>query len=141
MRHLRTFLPLERNVLIVSSTAFLLFISLFAWYPLLPLHFRDLGANDTQVGLAYSLLAVGFTLMQFAGGLITERYGRKLPIVLPSFAFVPLYALAGAARSWTTLLGAMFLINSLSAIQWPAFISLLAESVQEGQRGRAFGVF
>lgn len=141
MLRLRAILALEQNVLVLSSTVLLLMTSLFTWYLVLPLYFRDLGASDAQVGLAYSLLTISFTLVQFAGGLITERHGRKLPIVLPTFAFAPLYALAGAARNWVVLLGLLLLTNSLSAIQWPAFISLLAESVPESQRGRAFGAF
>jgi len=141
IRRIRTALALESNVLVISGTVFLLVASLFTWYLLLPLYFRDLGASDAQVGLGYSLMTLGFTLMQFAGGLLTDRYGRKRLIVLPTFAFAPLYALAGAARSWPLLFAALFLANSLSAIQTPAFTSLLAESVPEDRRGRAFGAY
>lgn len=133
--------PIESNVLVIAGTVFLLVTSLFTWYLLLPLYFRDLGASDAQVGLGYSLITLGYTLMQFAGGLLTDRYGRKWLIVLPTFAFGPLYALAGAAQSWPVLFVALFLINSLSAIQSPAFTSLLAESVPEDRRGGAFGAF
>ncbi|MBC7265116.1 MAG: MFS transporter [Chloroflexi bacterium] len=133
--------PIESNVLVIAGTVFLLVTSLFTWYLLLPLYFRDLGASDAQVGLGYSLITLGYTLMQFAGGLLTDRYGRKWLIVVPTFVFGPLYALAGAAQNWPTLLVALFLINSLSAIQSPAFTSLLAESVPEDRRGGAFGAF
>ncbi|MFQ6057952.1 MAG: MFS transporter [Anaerolineae bacterium] len=141
LTRLRTALALERNVLTLSGTVFLLVTSLFTWYLLLPLYFRDLGASDAQVGLAYSLLTASFSLLQFAGGLLADRFGRKGPIVLPTFVFVPLYFLAGAARSWLLLLIPLLLINSLSAIQYPAFMALIAESVPEGQRGMAFGAF
>jgi MFS family permease len=141
IQRVRDALALERNVLVLSSTVFLLVTSLFTWYLLLPLYFRELGANDAQVGLAYSLLTMGFSVMQFAGGLLADRYGRKLPIVLPTFAFVLLYLLAGAVQSWVALLVALLAINSLSAIQSPAFISIMAESVPERQRGMAFGIF
>ncbi|MDY7041132.1 MAG: MFS transporter, partial [Chloroflexota bacterium] len=49
--------------------------------------------------------------------------------------------LAGACTHWLALLLVMLLINSLSALQWPAFLSTIAESVRENQRGMAFGVF
>jgi MFS family permease len=141
IQRVRHALALERNVLILSGTVFLILTSLFTWYLLLPLYFRELGANNAEVGLAYSLLAMSFAVMQFAGGLLADRYGRKLPIVLPTFAFVPLYALAGLAQSWVALLIVLLTINSLSAIQSPAFTSIIAESVPEKQRGMAFGVF
>jgi MFS family permease len=137
----RNALALERNVLVLSGTVFLILTSLFTWYLLLPLYFRELGANDAEVGLSYSLLGMSYSLTQFAGGLLADRYGRKLPIVLPTFIFVPLYALAGFARSWVALLAVLLTINSLSAIQSPAFISIMAESVSEERRGMAFGIF
>jgi MFS family permease len=141
IQRVRTALALERNVVVLSGTVFLVLTSLFAWYLLLPLYFRELGASDGEVGLAYSLLAMSFSVMQFAGGLLADRYGRKLPIVLPTFVFVPLYALAGFAQSWVALLITLLAINSLSAIQSPAFISIMAESVSEERRGMAFGIF
>ena len=141
IQRVRSALALERNVLVLSGTVFLILTSLFTWQLLLPLYFRELGANDAQVGLAYTLLTMAFSVMQFAGGLLADRYGRKLPIVLPTFVFVPLYALAGLAQSWVALLIILLTINSLSAIQGPAFISIMAESVPEKQRGMAFGVF
>jgi MFS family permease len=141
IQQVRAALALERNVLVLSGTVFLMLTSLFSWYLLLPLYFRELGATDAQVGLAYSLLTIGFSVMQFAGGLLADRYGRKMPIVLPTFIFAPLYALAGFAQSWVTLLVLLLTINSLSAIQSPAFTSIIAESVPEGRRGMAFGLF
>jgi DHA1 family multidrug resistance protein-like MFS transporter len=137
----RDALALERNVLVLSGTVFLILTSLFTWYLLLPLYFRELGANDAEVGLSYSLLAMGYAVMQFAGGLLADRYGRKLPIVLPTFIFVPFYALAGFVQTWVALLIILLAINSLSAIQSPAFISIMAESVPEERRGMAFGIF
>jgi DHA1 family multidrug resistance protein-like MFS transporter len=141
IQRVRDALALERNILVLSGTVFLILTSLFTWYLLLPLYFRELGANDAQVGLAYSLLATSFSVMQFAGGLLADRYGRKLPIILPTLIFAPLYALAGFVQSWVALLVALLTINSLSAIQSPAFISIMAESVPEERRGMAFGVF
>ncbi len=141
IQRLRGALALERNVVVLSGTVFLILTSLFTWHLLLPLYFRELGANDAEVGLAYSLLTMGFAVMQFAGGLLADRYGRKLPIVMPTFVFVPLYLLAGLAQNWVALLIILLAINSLSAIQGPAFVSIIAESVPERQRGMAFGVF
>lgn len=132
---------LERNILVIASTVLLLIMSIYTWYQLLPLYFRDLGADDTQVGLAYSLMNLGYALLQWTGGLLADRYGRKRLIVLPTFCFVPLYVLAGMTTRWEILLAIMLAINSLSALQWPSFMALIAESVPQAQRGTAFGVF
>ncbi len=141
MRQLRIQLALERNVVLLASTVLLLLTWMFTWYQLLPIHLRDLGASDEQVGLSYSLMNLGYSLMQLLGGLLADRYGRKWLIVLPTLGFVPLYLLAGACNHWWALLLVMLVINSLSALQWPSFLAILAESVREDQRGMAFGVF
>jgi MFS family permease len=140
MRQLRTWLALERNVLVLSGSVLLILSWMYTWYQLLPIHLRDLGASDEQVGLSYSLINLGYSLMQLLGGLLADRYGRKWLIVLPTLGFVPLYLLAGACTHWLTLLTVMLVINSLSALQWPAFLSIIAESVGEDQRGMAFGI-
>ena len=141
MRQLRTWLALERNVLILAGTVLLLLSWMFTWYQLLPVHLRELGASDEQVGLSYSLINLGYSLMQLLGGWLADRYGRKWLIVLPTLGFVPLYLLAGACTHWLPLLLVMLLTSSLSALQWPSFLSVIAESVKDDQRGTAFGVF
>lgn len=141
MGQLRAWLALERNVLVLAGTVILILSWMFTWYQLLPIHLRDLGASDEQVGLSYSIINLGYSLMQLLGGLLADHYGRKWLIVLPTLGFVPLYLLAGACTHWLALLLVMLVINSLSALQWPSFLSIIAESVREDQRGMAFGVF
>lgn len=138
---LRSILALNRNVAVLSGTVFLLVGAIFSWYPVLPLHLRDLGATDTQVGLAYTLMEVGYHGVQLLGGWLADRFGRKSVIVWPSFAYLPLYLLAAATHSWGLLVALLVTANSLSALQWPAFVASIAESVPETQRGTAFAVF
>lgn len=52
-----------------------------------------------------------------------------------------LYALAGTTWHWPVLVGALVAINSLSALQSPSFVALMAESVTADRRGTAFAVF
>ena len=138
---LRSMLVLNRNVAVLSGTVFLLVGAMFSWYPVLPLHLRDLGATDTQVGLAYTLMEFGYHGVQLLGGWLADRFGRKSVIVWPSFAYLPLYLLAAATHSWGLLVALLVTANSLSALQWPAFVASIAESVPETQRGTAFAVF
>jgi len=140
VRQLRTGLALERNVLVLAGTVLLMLSWMFTWYQLLPMHLRDLGASDAQVGLSYSLMNLGYSLIQLLGGLLADRYGRKWLIILPTLGFVPLYLLGGACTHWLALLLIMLTINSLSALQWPSFLAIIAESVRDDQRGTAFGV-
>jgi MFS family permease len=140
-RSLRSMPALNRNAAVLSGTVFLFAGAWFSWYPILPLHLRHLGATDAQVGLAYTLMQLGYHGMQILGGLLTDRFGRKRIIVWPTFAYLPLYLLAATMHNWGLLVALLVVADSLGAVQWPAFVASIAESVPDAQRGAAFAVF
>ncbi len=134
-------LALSRNVWVLAGTFFFFAGAWFSWYPILPLHLRDLGASDAQVGLAYTLMQLGYQGMQLVGGLLADRFGRKNIITWPTFVYPLLYLLAATTRNWGLLIALLVITDSLGAVQWPAMVSALAESVPEAQRGTAFAAF
>jgi len=138
---IRQSLFIEQNVFVLSLTVLFVLIAFFSWYPVLPIYLRELGANDFQVGFSYSLLALSYTLMQFLGGILSDHFGRRLLIVIPSFAFPLLYFLAGNSSHWITLILFLAIANSLSALQLPSFYSMIAESVPKNKRGIAYSKF
>ncbi len=137
---LKEIFALERNVLVISGTLFVLVTGWLSWYLLLPLYFRQLGATDYQIGISYTLLALSFSLGQVFGGALGDRFGRRPMIALPTFSFFFLYLLAGWTKSWLVLLVCLILADTASALQEPSFTSMMAESVPEQKRGTAFGV-
>jgi len=138
---IRQSLFIEQNVSVLSLTLLFILIAFFSWYPVLPIYLRELGANDFQVGFSYTLLAFSYALMQFLGGIFSDRFGRKLLIVIPSFFFPILYFLAGNSSHWTTLILFLIIANSISALQLPSFYSMIAESVPKIKRGKAYSIF
>jgi len=138
---IRQSLFIEQNVSVLSLTVLFVLIAFFSWYPVLPIYLRELGANDFQVGFSYTLLALSYTLMQFLGGILSDHFGRRLLIVIPTFAFPLLYFLAGNASHWLTLIFFLTIANSLTATQLPSFYSMIAESVPKNKRGMAYSKF
>ncbi len=138
---IRKSLFIEQNVSVLSITVLFVLIAFFSWYPVLPIYLQELGANDFQVGFSYTLITLSFTLMQFLGGILSDHFGRKLLIIIPSFAFPLLYFLAGSASHWITLILFLAMANSLSALQLPSFYSMIAESVPKNKRGVAYSGF
>lgn len=141
VRWLRSRLAPNRNVAVLSGTVFFFATAWFSWYPILPLYLRDLGATDAQVGLAYTLMQLSYQGMQFVGGLLTDRFGRKKIVVWLTLAYMPLYLLAATVHNWGLLVALLVIADSLGALQWPAFVAIIAESVPETQRGAAFAAF
>jgi len=138
---IRQSLFIEQNVSVLSLTVLFVLIAFFSWYPVLPIYLQELGANDFQVGFSYTLLALSYTLMQFLGGILSDQFGRKLLIIIPTFVFPLLYFLAGNSSHWITLILFLTIANSLSALQLPSFYSMIAESVPKTKRGRAYSEF
>lgn len=129
----------ERNVLVLSLTVGGTLLFFFAWYYLFPIHLEKLGASQREIGISYTLFALGFTIAQVLGGYLTDRIGRKFIIVIPTYAFPFLYLLLALARVWWICVVFYLATSILSAIQMPAFISMISES--SGRKGRAFGFF
>lgn len=133
-------MPPRRNLVILSLTVVALLTARLTWDRLLPNYYISLGATDTQVGTAFSLFSAVIALFQLAGGLLSDRIGRKPVAVLPILGLVGVFFLMGTARDWRGLLVGHLGLAMLASIQGPGFRSLLAESVTIQERGRAFGV-
>lgn len=132
-------LELRGNLLILSGTAFLLGLVTYAWFVVLPLHMRDLGATELQVGTAYGLFALVAALAQLPGGWLTDHLGRRRMIVAGNVGVVAGLALAAAARTWPVLIAGLLLYQGIGGLQWPSFLALIGESTQ--RRGRAYASF
>lgn len=129
----------ERNVLVLSLTVGGTLLFFYAWYYLFPIHLEKLGASQREIGISYTLFSLGFTLAQVLGGYLTDRFGRKFIIVIPTYAFPLLYLFLALAKIWWVCVIFYLVSSILSAIQIPAFTSMISESSES--KGRAFGFF
>ncbi|MEW5768019.1 MAG: MFS transporter [bacterium] len=132
-------MPKNHNVAVLSLTVFFFLIVVFSWFYLLPLYLKGLGASDREVGLAYTLFGFGWTLSQFLGGYLADRFGRKALITFPTYSFSVFYALMALSHHWTAVTAAYFIVALGGALQFPAFIAMIAESTE--RRERAFAIF
>lgn len=125
----------------MSSSLLVLLSASFTWQRLIPLILRDYGASDMAVGAAFFVISLGHALPQVLGGIVADRWGRKVAIVVPGVLAVGIYLLMSMTRSWVVLALLVFCNRCMGAIQAPSFAAILAESVSKEKRGMAFAVF
>ncbi|NDJ53093.1 MAG: MFS transporter [Chloroflexi bacterium] len=128
------------NMLVLLSTTAAIVTSRFLWWRVLPIYFRDLGATDQQVAIIYSVTLV-LLLFQIVGGLISDRWGRRYSIGIPTLLVGPALVLAVISTDWRLVAISVWSVGVIQGLQGPGFQALLAESATDEDRGRLFGLF
>src|SRR5437868_1533142 len=100
---LKPYRRLSRNTVVLSMSVGLVLTANFAWTPLLPLHLRNLGANELEVGVVFSFLELAHALPALLGGVLADRFGRKWVFTAPGFVLTPLYLVAALTHDWLVL--------------------------------------
>lgn len=130
--------PRWGNIIVLPGTLLVNSAAFHSWAYLLPLYLRRLGATDTEVGLTYTATALGFSLLQFYGGRLGDRYGRKPFVAWPSFFGALAFVMMARAEHWLVVLAALLVSNGASAFQFPNFMAMTGES--GGRRGMAYAM-
>jgi len=133
---------LPRNVWIVTATSFLTDISSEMLVNLVPLFLANvLGAGTAVVGLIEGLAETTASLMKIYSGALSDKLGKRkwltvlgygLSAVAKPFLFF--------ANSWGWVLGVRFSDRLGKGIRTAPRDALVADGVEEKQRGLAFGL-
>lgn len=129
------------NVVVLSLTTALIVITLYTWYPVLPVVFEHRGASSFAVSTVYTLISLAAALLQLQGGRLADRYGRRLLLALPTFVAAILYGVVWWSSNWQVLAIALIAMNVSGALQSPSFTAITAESVPPERRAQAFSTF
>lgn len=127
-------------VALLSLTFGIVFFDRNALGFLMPFVQPDLGLSNTQIGLLAAILASTWALSGFIVGSISDRTGRRKPILILAtliFAFASL--LSGLASSFAMLLGARLLMGVAEGGVLPVSQSILASEIDPERRGVAMG--
>jgi len=132
---------LETNVLVLSLTGFLLNFAAQTFQPFTSLYLMALGADIGHVGLAFAFLSFAVAIVTLPGGMIADRFGRKMLIVVGNFTGFLCYFLLVLIGSWQLAVIVLFIQSLMSTFYQPAYTAIIAESVPDEERGNAFGTF
>lgn len=130
----------QTAALLVTALAF--HVDMLLYYllvPLLPRYARELNLNPMQVGILFGSYAVALLLATFPVAILTDRYGRKAPM-LWGLAGLGLTTLVFAmSKQYWLLVVARSFQGAAGAATWLPGMALLADHFPSESRGKAMG--
>jgi MFS family permease len=129
---------LRGNILVFSLTDMLGNFARGLVFPFASLYILALGGDAAKIGFASSLgLLAGFFVLPLAG-YITDHADRVRLLVLSGFLASLFLVLMVLAPNWQMVAVASLLFGSI-VFQFPAYASLIADSLAPADRGRGIG--
>ena len=138
----RYFAGLSRTTFLFTFASLFSDISTEMLYPVLPVFLtQTLGAGGSIVGLIDGFAQAAQNIVQGFSGTLSDRLQRRKPIALAGY-FLSAVAkpLMGLATIWEMVFGARLLDRLGSGARSAPRDALIAGSVDEANRGRAFGL-
>ncbi|GAB4254102.1 MULTISPECIES: MFS transporter [Deferrisoma] len=110
-------------------------------YPLLPGFLTGvLGAGAGALGVIEGVAEATASALKWVSGRWSDRMARRKPLVLLGYTVSGMSRpLIGAAASWVGVLGLRFADRVGKGLRTSPRDALIADAVEPGQRGRAFG--
>jgi DHA2 family multidrug resistance protein-like MFS transporter len=104
-----------------------------------PVH--GLGASQSQLEWAINSYTLVFAGLLFTAGVLGDRYGRRLTLVVGLALFGAASLVSAYAQSPNQLIGARALMGIGGAAVLPATLSIISNVFDPRERGRAIGVW
>jgi MFS family permease len=101
---------------------------------------RERGLAATEVGAVLAVLGVGGVLSQPIGGVITDRWGRRVALTGGMLATGALMLVLGYAASTPVIVVVVFLLGITLDLFRPASQAIVADLFPAEERPRAFGM-
>ena len=108
--------------------------------PVLPDLSRRLGASPTMIGLLFASFGVTLLTVSMPMGAVSDRTGRKLPLVGGLVALSAATLLFAFADGLPALFAARLVQGAADAVTWVVGFALIADLYPTSERGRVTGV-
>jgi len=138
----RHFAGVSRNTLLLALTSMFADISTEMLYPVLPvLLTQTLHASGSVVGLVEGIAQATQNIVQGVSGWLSDKLQKRKSLALAGYLLSAISKpLIGFAKIWQGVLGARFLDRLGAGFRSAPRDALIASSVAEENRGRAFGL-
>jgi DHA1 family solute carrier family 18 vesicular amine transporter 1/2 len=126
-------------VVLVSAACFTDIVAYSVAIPVLPDLSRRLGASPTIIGLLFASFGVTLLSLSIPMGAVSDRIGRKGPLVGGLAALAGASVLFAFANTLPWLFAARFVQGASDAVTWVVGFALLADLYDANERGRVTG--
>jgi MFS family permease len=103
------------------------------------LFFKSLGADDFLLGVIGFAGSITLALVQFPGGYLADKHGRRRLIVTMTYGMTFSYILFIFAPSWPFIVLGL-IIQNFCLLYQPALFALMLDSVPPERRGAGFTI-
>jgi DHA1 family multidrug resistance protein-like MFS transporter len=104
------------------------------------LYVQGLGATETVIGMIGLCSFLALASMQFPGGYLADKFGRKWLISTMTFGVGLSYIFYAVAPSWHLILLGAVLMSLLNSTYQPALMAMISDSVPSERRGMGFSI-
>src|SRR3954454_8473756 len=108
--------------------------------PVLPDLSRRLGASPTMIGLLFASFGVTLLTVSIPMGAVSDRTGRKLPMVGGMLALAAATLLFAYSDGLPWLFAARLVQGAADAVTWVVGFALIADRFGPEERGRVSGI-
>src|SRR5271168_926149 len=136
------FAGLSKNTFLLAVASLFTDISTEMLYPVLPVFMtQTLRASGSIVGLVDGFAQAAQNIVQGLSGTLSDRLQRRKPVALAGYFLAAISKpLMGLATVWQVVFGARLLDRLGAGSRSAPRDALIAASVDERNRGRAFGL-
>lgn len=127
-------------VTLVTASTFTDILAYGVAVPVLPDLSRRFGASPTTVGLLFAAFGVMLLVTSIPMGAISDRIGRRIPIVMGMLLLAVSSALFALAPSMPWLFAARLAQGAADAVAWVVGFAIVADLYRPDERGRAMGL-
>lgn len=123
----------------IALVVLVAFVDNFSQFPIIAPFARALGARGPLVGAVVAAYSVTNLLGNFLSGYLSDRLGRRRPLLLALVGIAGVMLLYVSARTAAQLLGVRAVHGLVAGILTPAVFALAGDRTPGRARGRAMG--
>ncbi|UCE44019.1 MAG: MFS transporter [Candidatus Bathyarchaeota archaeon] len=107
--------------------------------PYYPEYVRQLGATESIVGAIGFVSFIALASVQFPGGFLADKYGRRWLVSTLTFGVALSYIFFAIAPTWHFIMIGT-LVESLCLLYQPALLAMMADSMPPERRGMGYSI-